>query len=261
MNWNEARIVDLPAAESSRFDRKSAQLFDFEKPKDISHLHKVLAKEIAAFANSGGGAIICGVDDQGKIDSGGIPRIAKGRETVKDWLENVIPTLTDYSVAGFTVEEVLPSDSDSSAIEAGKCLVVIEVPDSARAPHQSKIDNVYYVRLSGKSHPAPHWMLEDIRNRRHHPELHISVDLNAVRVPQEVTPGAYPIRCTLNLTIENKGKVKAARSCVQVGSTEPDFEILIILQINFGRLAAVRKAAGTWSCKARCSPACRFTGG
>ena len=71
--WTESDILALPVAESPTFDRKGARLFDYSSEKAVANLVKVLAKEVSAFANSGGGSIICGVGDDGLVQDGGIP--------------------------------------------------------------------------------------------------------------------------------------------------------------------------------------------
>jgi Putative DNA-binding domain len=143
-----------------------------------------LGKQLSAFANVGGGRIIYGLNDAGSIDNGGIARSVKGRQSTKDWLEDVIPTLTDFEIVGFNVHEIQPK-AIGSVIQAGKSIYIVDVPNSSRAPHQSKRDLKYYVRLGGKSHPASHRLIEDIRNRQKHPMLDFAVTrLEVIGLPQ-----------------------------------------------------------------------------
>src|SRR5215469_16204434 len=93
ISWTEKRIEALPK-EDNTFERKASALFA-TSGKDGDHFRNELAKQLSAFANSGGGSIILGADDKtGEID-GGLGLIAKGRTTTKDYLEDVIPGLTD----------------------------------------------------------------------------------------------------------------------------------------------------------------------
>jgi predicted HTH transcriptional regulator len=110
-----------------------------------------LAKQLSAFANTGGGRIIYGISDTGTVDNGGVARSVKGRQPTRERLEDVIPTLTEYEIVGFNVYEIVPKAS-GSALAVDKSLYIVDVPDSDRAPHQSKRDQKYYVRLAGKSH-------------------------------------------------------------------------------------------------------------
>jgi len=153
--WTEADILSLPAEEPDQFDRKSGLLL-----KDEGKFLDALAKALSAFANSGGGSLIIGVDDRGQID-GVEPCV--GRASFRDWLEQKIPHLVDYPISDFRVHTVEPDTS--SQIPSGKVVVVVDVGDSALAPHQTKRDKIYYHRQGGRSVPAPHFYLELLRNR------------------------------------------------------------------------------------------------
>jgi len=107
------------------------------------------------------------------------------------------------------------------------------VPDSDRAPHQVKHSGIYYVRISGKSHPAPHWLLEDIRNRQRHPEIAVELKLLGVELNPNVGVGSHPIRLSLDVTISNGGKVKATNACIRVDSNEPSFGLNLITYEHF----------------------------
>ena len=56
--WTEAQAKALPPGEHDYFDRKSGLLFN-----DPNKLLDALAKAASAFANSGGGHLLLGVDD------------------------------------------------------------------------------------------------------------------------------------------------------------------------------------------------------
>jgi len=155
-NWNENDVLALPLGENDSFERKGSRLLDLTLPgvKEGDVLNE-LAKQLSAFSNAGGGQIIYGVDNNGKVDQGGIAVSVKGNQSTKEWLEDVIPTLTEFEIMGFNVYEIA-ANAGSSNIAEQKALYIVDVPDSDRAPHQSKRDLKYYVRLPGKSHPAPH---------------------------------------------------------------------------------------------------------
>jgi len=169
--WDEGYVLGLPVGESDLFERKGSRLLDLTVAGvDENRVRSELAKQLSAFANTGGGRIIYGVADNGAVDQGGVSQIVKG--STKGWLEDVIPTCTEFEIVGTNVYEILPT-SGASTINAGKAVYIVDVPDSERAPHQSRHDNVYYIRLGGKSRPASHRIIEDIRNRIRHPRMEI----------------------------------------------------------------------------------------
>jgi hypothetical protein len=224
--WSEDDVLLLPLGESDEFERKGARALDLT----ISNVREAdvrdeLAKQLSAFANTGGGQIIYGLDNNGNVDNGGIARVLRGRQSTKEWLEDVIPNLTDFEIIGFNVYEIRPK-ATASSISEGKSLYVVHVPDSERAPHQSKRDLKYYVRLGGKSQPASHRLIEDIRNRATHPRIEVH-DL------QVVSAGAisnsrlanlkseFELGMGIRFGVRNTGRVRASSSCIQVSGTIP----------------------------------------
>lgn len=161
--WSEGEVLSLPAGELDYFDRKSGAIvndLDFQKK---------LAKALSAFANSGGGSLILGVKDDGKID--GLPKVHKGRTSTREWLEQAIPNLLSYPLQDFRVHEVDPATPTS--IPTGNVVIVIDVGDSERAPHQDTFTKLYYHRVSGHSERAPHLYLESLRLREKYPSREI----------------------------------------------------------------------------------------
>lgn len=158
--WTDAEVLALPAGEHDYFDRKSGALLtspDFRKNT---------AKALAAFANSGGGHLLIGVRDDNSFD--GVEPV-RGRTPTREWLEQVIPSLLGYPLEDFRVHEV--EFANPSAIPEGKVVLVVDVGDSALAPHQAQPQRTYFYREGGHSKPAPHFYLETLRNRLAKPAL------------------------------------------------------------------------------------------
>lgn len=162
--WTESEIVSLPSGEHDYFERKSGVFL-----KDAEFREK-LAKAISAFANSGGGHLIIGVQDNGSID--GVAKIHKGRITTRDWLEQTIPHLVNYPLQDFRVHEVEPDTV--STIPTDQVLIVIDIGDSLQAPHQSAVTKIYHYRAGGRSERAPHHFLEILRGREKYPSQKIA---------------------------------------------------------------------------------------
>ncbi len=157
--WTESDVVSLPSGEHDYFERKSGALL-----KDAEFREK-LAKAISAFANSGGGHLVIGVQDNGSID--GVTKIHKGQTTTRDWLEQTIPHLVNYPLQDFRVHEVEPDTP--SAIPTDHVVIVIDIGDSTQAPHQSAVTKIYHYRAGGRSERAPHHFLEILRGREKYP--------------------------------------------------------------------------------------------
>jgi hypothetical protein len=221
--WSEDDVLSLPVGENDTFERKGARLLDLAIPGvNEGKVLDELAKQLSAFANTGGGQIIYGLIDAGAVDNGGIARSVRGRQSTKEWLEEVIPTLTDFEVVGFNVYDIQPKATGSS-LAPDKSLYVVDVRDSERAPHQSKRDFKYYVRLGGKSRPASHRLIEDIRNRQKHPLLEISsIQLQVASIPLALrSPDNVPIidgevRIIFQISLENVGRMMARNTCLRV---------------------------------------------
>ena len=72
--WDEEYILALPL-EDDTLERKGSRALDLTlSGVDENKVRDELAKRLSAFANSGGGRIIYGASNDGKIDRGGISR-------------------------------------------------------------------------------------------------------------------------------------------------------------------------------------------
>jgi hypothetical protein len=158
--WNEDEVSALPPGEHDYFERKGGALLAKENYRDS------LGKAVSAFANSGGGYLLLGVQDDGTFD--GLDKFRKDSRTkTRDWLEQVIPHVVNYPLKDFRIHEVVPSTP--SLIPRGRIVIVVDISDSRLAPHQSEHSKLYYYRAGGRSEPAPHFYLETLRRREKYP--------------------------------------------------------------------------------------------
>jgi len=199
--WTEDDARNLPSEEPDAFERKSGKLFDSGQDLFLN----ALAKALSAFANSGGGSIIIGVRDDGTFD-GLTPYV--GRATIRDWIEMKVPTLLEYPLSDFRVHTV--ERGDSSGVPAGRVVVVIDVGDSAVAPHQSKRDKIYYRREGGRSVPAPHFYLELLRQRLTNPRLEIELkEIKPFHAYEIADQEGILVKLKLGFLVQNIGRVSA----------------------------------------------------
>lgn len=106
-----------------------------------------------------------------------------------------------------------------SVLTSDRSLYVVDVPDSDRAPHQSSRDRKHYVRLGGKSQPAPHRLIEDIRNRARHPKLEVmDVHIATAGFVPNPQQGGGSLSLYLQVHLRNNGKLRAANCCLMLSA-------------------------------------------
>lgn len=199
-NWTEQNVTSLPSGEHDYFERKSGRLFD--NPADRNNLYEALAKAGSAFANSGGGHLLLGVNDDGTLD--GVPCIASGTTATRDWLEQKMPELLDYRLSDFRVHTV--PRSEQSTLPPDREVIVIDIGDSALAPHQSRKHTAYFYRSAGRSLPAPHFYLELLRQRLTNATLEFDLESAQIEHAWEHQGSLY-LRVRAELIIKNTGRV------------------------------------------------------
>ena len=183
---------------------------------DPGELLGKLAKTVSALANSDGGYIVLGVDDAGTPD--GVPPM-RGKTSTKEWLEQKIPHLVAYPLADFRVHVAEPSTP--SRIPAGCQVIVVDIGDSALAPHQclhggvGAAKHMYYYRQASHSEPAPHFYLELLRQRLVAPVL--TADLvEVLPIKARSADGGVFGALRLRFHITNAGRVAAYKWQLQI---------------------------------------------
>jgi hypothetical protein len=222
--WDEEYILSsLPIGEHTWLEAKGRQVIDLSLPdvKEESG-RKTLSKALSALANSGGGVLLLGMNEDAtgwEIDDGGIALSfpSKGRITTREWLVNIIPTLVDGPLRDFDVY-VITRKSENSQIAEERGVFVVRVGDSERAPHQA-LNRVYYGRSGSDSVALNHTFVTDIFNRRRHPKLELSVEFHFVR---QRRPSAEAI---VNTYFPEHGRPG--------GESVDDYEIESILEAHF----------------------------
>jgi len=237
--WTEQEVQALPAGEHDYFDRKSGMLFD--DPTTRANLYDVLAKAVCAFANTGGGHLVLGVTDDGAFD--GVEPIISGSTTTRDWLEQKLPDLLDYRLSDFRVHIVVRAVP--SAIPLSRDVIVVDIGDSALAPHQSRRNNTYYYRSAGRSLPAPHFYLELLRQRLTNAALEF--DIQSVEVEAAWShEGSLILRVLAKFEVKNIGRIAAykwaltARRISQVPDDRGDDYLFGNLPSAPGRSSSMR---------------------
>jgi hypothetical protein len=155
------RLVADQIKESLTLDYKaSAALGKTDKQRDE------LCKDVTAFANSAGGQIVIGVEENKhvptKVDDGADPTITK------EWVEQVIDSRVQPRIEGLII----------TPIQLAKGLgFVITIPQAkSRAPHQAP-DKKYYKRQNFQCVPMEDFEIRDALRRATTPELFIALSI------------------------------------------------------------------------------------
>jgi len=138
--------------EDLHLEYKSGNAIDYSKVAEIS-------KDVSAFANSDGGVLIYGVQED---KSTHLPVSIDGVDFKKyshEWLENIIKSNISPIIPDIIIKPI--------KIKGNTALVIysILIPKSYRTPHQAK-DKKYYKRYNFKSEAMDDYEINDIRNRQ-----------------------------------------------------------------------------------------------
>jgi hypothetical protein len=168
--WDESDIgalVQNKVQESLRLDYKKSDALgraDWKKSE--------LSKDVSAFANSAGGVILYGMEEDKhyptKHDGGFDPE-----DISKEWIEQVINSSVHPKIDGLRINQISLRQSST-----GRVLYAISIPAAAsRAPHQAD-DKRYYKRYNFQSVPMEDYEIRDIYRRASTPDLWIDFSFN-----------------------------------------------------------------------------------
>jgi hypothetical protein len=157
-DWDAAYVLSIATPlETAELEKKGSALMDPQGNRDKTV--KELAKQVSAFANSGDGFIVYGIDKDGGLD-GGVTD-AYGRQPIKAWVEGLIPTLVQPTVHNCQARFIqAPSHA------GGRGALVVFVPLSERRPHWVPgSPDIPYIRAGEHSSPMPLQSFLDISSR------------------------------------------------------------------------------------------------
>jgi predicted HTH transcriptional regulator len=171
IEWDEADILSLikeQVQESLTLDyKKSDALAKTEGKKNE------LSKDVSAFANSAGGVILYGVEEDKhypiQIDVGFDPN-----DISKEWIEQVINSTIHPKIDGLRINQIALNQSSP-----GRVIYAVSIPAAtSRAPHQAN-DKRYYKRYNFQSVSMEDYEIRDIYRRSTIPDLWIGFHFDA----------------------------------------------------------------------------------
>lgn len=142
-------MIERQVQESLRLDYKTSAALAIPGRREIS-------KDVSALANSDGGVLVYGVQEQGhlpvRLDEG-IENSVVSRESIEQMIvANVAPR-----IEGVEIRQIARDDSRS--------YYSLRVPKSHRSPHQDRHTNKYYKRYNFTSVAMEDYELADLRAR------------------------------------------------------------------------------------------------
>ena len=173
--WDADYLDELAGQdETASFEKKAAEGLTPQK----------IAQGVCAFANSGEGFIAFGFKEEkdgGGLDAG-VPA-TKGRQTVKDWAEALIPKLHQPPIEGCEARLIRhPTHQPDRGV------LVVAVPLSERRPHWTRDEEKSYLRVGAHSASMRPQTFLDISSRGPTSKGMI-LDLGITARPSRMEPG------------------------------------------------------------------------
>lgn len=152
-------LIQNKAEESLNLEFKSSGSLGFEPNKK-----KELTKDISSFANSAGGIIIYGINENNHVAES--LSFIDGNVFTKEWIEQVINSNIHRKIEGLLI---IPGRFENNV---SKTVYVIKIPESNQAPHMAG-NNKYYKRYNFESVPMEEYEVRNLYNRLQKTELSI----------------------------------------------------------------------------------------
>lgn len=174
---------------------------DYKTPEFSKRdFNKELAKDVSAMANSDGGVIIYGIQEENHFPKK-IIWVEKD-EGYCERIEQIINSRIFRKIEGIKVKKILSDDKT-------KFVIIINIPKSDIAPHQVHEDNNqrrYYKRHGSITEQMEHYEIEDLFFKRKRPALEIG--LRNISKERD--------KPTFEIYLENAGKVVAEQTYIKL---------------------------------------------
>lgn len=163
-NFSEETINEIIAScleESINIEFKSAQALS----KD-NLVKKEISKDISSFANSDGGLIFYGINEENHIASS--ISFVDGNVFTKEWLENIIISTIQPKIIDLKIFPIRFNNDIS------KTIYVVKIPNSNLSPHING-DKKYYRRFNFQSVPMEEYEIRNLYLRQRESKVYPEV--------------------------------------------------------------------------------------
>lgn len=199
------QLINSKVEESNSLEFKRAESLDQSDRKKNE-----ISKDVAAFANSAGGFIVYGIEEENHVAT----RLSfvDGNVITKEWLEQIIQSKITRKIEGV---RIIPIRFGG---DITKTVYVVKIPDSPAKPHQSS-DKKYYRRYEFNAVPMEEYEVQNMYNLKNKCLLKI----NNVLTKKRPNVRGNIVYFHLNFYIENIG-------------TSISNQYKLIIQVNYDKL-------------------------
>jgi hypothetical protein len=166
-----------------------------------------LCKDVSAMANSAGGQIIYGVEeDKTTHKPKGLDQGISDPKITREWIQQTLNSRIHPRVDGISITRIL--------LPSGASIFVIEVPATQAGPHQAP-DDKYYKRFDGLCTPMKDYEIKDVMRRGEHPVLTVRL-WNLPAFPSKDTSGNDSVVIPIKASLENRNSTPAIYTSLRI---------------------------------------------
>jgi len=187
------KLIDNKIEESKQLDYKDARAIS----RGANEI-KELSKDVSAFANSEGGIIIYGINEDQHIPVS--YSYIDGENYTKEWLENVIDSNISPKIQNLKIHPIRFNDC------VDQTSYLVEIPSSPDSPHMAN-DRRYYRRYNFKSVPMEEYEIKNLYFKSVQTKLTIEDVLIKGGAASTSSGKLTRIRFSIDFLVRNIGKV------------------------------------------------------
>ena len=211
-SWTEDRLLGLISGqiqESLTWEYKGCASFcnEGKAPNEI-------AKDVSSMANSAGGTIIYGMEEDKNHMPINLTGVLETRKLSREWLEQIINSKINRTIDNIRIQPV-----KLNMTVPNSTVFVVEIPQSLKGPHMAP-DNKYYKRLNFMAVPMEDYEVRDTMRRQNVPDLNLDIccQPGSIRVVEE--NGQNLLEARLQVSVTNTSIEPAEHFIARIGFSD-----------------------------------------